>query len=59
MNMGRKIVNEKYPVNDILWFPGGSMTRKRWLHQTRAMFYHWLPALIIDFILVCLGIKPM
>lgn len=59
MSMGRRAINTKYPVNDILWYPGGVMTRHRWLHRLRAALFHWLPAIIIDCILFCFGFKPM
>lgn len=57
--MGRKVLNDTYPINDILWYPGGDMTKSRLVHNIRAVLFHWLPALFIDTLLFCLGFKPM
>lgn len=59
VEMGQKIINDKYPINDILWYPGGGMTKHYWLHKIRAVLFHWLPAIFIDTLLFCLGFKPM
>ena len=59
LEMGQKALNEKYPINDILWFPGGKMTKYRWVHKLRSMLFHWFPAILIDCLLFCLGFKPV
>jgi len=57
--MGHKVLNEKYPINDIAWYPGGGMTKHRWLHMIRSALFHWLPAAFVDCLLFCLGFKPI
>lgn len=58
-DVGTRVRNEKYPANDILWFPRCKLTNNLWLHRLRAAFYHWLPALIIDMLVSCFGYKPL
>lgn len=73
--MGQKAINEKYPINGILWCklnmsklinnnflcldPGGGMSKYEWAHKIRAFLFHWIPAFFIDTLLFCLGFKPM
>ncbi|GBP48665.1 Fatty acyl-CoA reductase wat [Eumeta japonica] len=58
LDIGKKITSTTVPFNNSLWIPGGSMTRFKWLHNIRAFFYHWLPAVLIDILLTCFGYKP-
>ncbi|KAK9738277.1 Male sterility protein [Popillia japonica] len=59
IDIGKKVVYERIPFNGVMWYPGGSMTRYRWLHTLRVLFYHYLPAIFIDTLLVCLGYKSV
>ncbi|GBP48670.1 Fatty acyl-CoA reductase wat [Eumeta japonica] len=59
LDIGKKITSTTVPFNNSLWVPGGSMTRFKWLHNIRAFFYHWLPAVLIDILLTCFGYKPI
>ncbi|KAG5680579.1 hypothetical protein PVAND_010076 [Polypedilum vanderplanki] len=59
LEMGQEIINEKYPLNQILWYPGGGMSKYRWVHKIKAFLFHWIPALLIDTLLFCLGFKPI
>jgi len=58
LDMGRKI-SLTHPANGILWYPGGFMTKSRWVHNIRTTLFQWIPAAIIDTILVCTGWKPV
>lgn len=77
LEMGQKAINEKYPINGILWCrstikkylimflkifsidPGGGMSKYELVHKIRALLFHWIPAILIDTLLFCLGFKPM
>jgi len=58
-DLGRDIIYNKYPLNDVMWYPGDVLTRTKWLHTIQVFFFHWLPAYFIDALLILLGIKPM
>ncbi|XP_076256706.1 putative fatty acyl-CoA reductase CG5065 isoform X1 [Rhynchophorus ferrugineus] len=49
----------KYPLSDILWYPNGSITTCMFYHYIRVIFYHILPALVVDGLLILIGKKPM
>ncbi|KAI4454517.1 male sterility protein 2-related [Holotrichia oblita] len=59
INLGKQVVYERIPFNGVMWYPGGSMTKYRLLHQIRVLLYHYLPAVFIDTLLFCLGYKPI
>ena len=59
ITMGQSIIHTTYPINGILWYPGGQMTTHRWLYKLKAFFYHWMPAFFIDLLLMILGYKPV
>jgi fatty acyl-CoA reductase len=59
VTMGRETVYNKIPFNGVFWYPGGSMKQSRFLHNLAFFMYQWLPAVIIDVLLVCLGYKPV
>jgi fatty acyl-CoA reductase len=59
VTMGRETVYKKIPFNGVFWYPGGSMKQSRFLHNLAFFMYQWLPAVIIDVLLVCLGYKPV
>ncbi|CAG9801690.1 unnamed protein product [Chironomus riparius] len=58
LSKGLVICIDKYPMNKAVWFPNLTLTKYRWLHKTRCLFYHWIPAVIIDSVLFCVRIKP-
>ncbi|KAG5683183.1 hypothetical protein PVAND_012479 [Polypedilum vanderplanki] len=58
IDKGLKVCREKYPMRQMLWYPNITLTDKLWLHKTRTIFYHWIPAIIIDSFLFCIRIKP-
>lgn len=59
ITMGRWIVANKIPLNGVLWYPGGSMKSNRTIHNICSILYHWIPAVLIDILLFCLGYKPV
>ncbi|CAG9131844.1 unnamed protein product [Plutella xylostella] len=59
LDIGREVMETRVPLDWVAWYPGGSMTRHRWLHRSRTLLFHWLPAIIVDSILFCLGVKPV
>nr|CAI5836687.1 unnamed protein product [Callosobruchus analis] len=58
VHLGRKLCWEM-PLNDIIWYPNGSVTKCWYENYLKLIFYQLLPALFIDGLLVSLGKKPM
>jgi len=55
---GRKLVS-KHPLEFVIWYPGGSYRDSWILDRLCRMFLHYLPALIIDLVLLLIpGKKP-
>lgn len=52
-------INAEYPIEAGVWYPGGSMTTSVVMHTTRLVLFHWLPAYLIDFLLMCFGQKRL
>lgn len=59
IDAGRDIIMNRVPLNGVVWYPGGSMKHSRLYHNICALFFHWIPAIIIDTLLFCLGYKPV
>lgn len=59
VDIGRWIINNKMPLNGVMWYPGGSMKRSRLHHNICAILYHWIPAIVIDCLLFCIGYPPV
>ncbi|XP_039752664.1 fatty acyl-CoA reductase 1 [Pararge aegeria] len=59
IDAGRAIVMNRVPLNGVVWYPGGSMKHSRFYHNICALFFHWIPAILIDTLLFCLGYKPV
>ncbi|XP_049767217.1 fatty acyl-CoA reductase 1 [Schistocerca cancellata] len=55
---GRKIT-ERVPLNGVVWYPGGSMKRSRLLHNICLLFFHFIPAILIDTLIFLAGHKPI
>ncbi|GBP85825.1 Putative fatty acyl-CoA reductase CG5065 [Eumeta japonica] len=53
----RRVTNDL--LNAFSRYPGGSMKHSRLYHNICALFFHWIPAVIIDTLLICLGYKPI
>ncbi|XP_041971165.1 putative fatty acyl-CoA reductase CG5065 [Aricia agestis] len=56
---GREIIMERMPLNGVVWYPGGSMKHSRLQHNICALFFHWIPAVLVDILLYCLGYDPV
>lgn len=57
-NWGRKYVL-KHPLNNVIWYPGGSFKSSRLVNNICIKLYHTFPAYIMDFISIISGRKPM
>ncbi|XP_043483087.1 putative fatty acyl-CoA reductase CG5065 [Leptopilina heterotoma] len=55
---GRR-VTEKVPLNGVVWYPGGSMKKSRLMHNICVLFFHMIPAYIIDALIFLAGHKPI
>lgn len=56
---GRKIITQKVPLNGVVWYPGGSMKKSRLVHNICILFFHMIPAYIIDALIFLAGYKPI
>ncbi|XP_053669822.1 putative fatty acyl-CoA reductase CG5065 [Anopheles nili] len=54
---GRKVLNEN-PFCFALWYPDGSIKSSYFYHMLCVIFFHYLPAYLIDFLLMLLRRKP-
>lgn len=59
IDLGRKIVETRMPLNGVVWYPGGSMKKSRVAHNLAVFFFHTIPAIFVDMLLFCLGYKPV
>ncbi|KAF5287019.1 hypothetical protein FQA39_LY16133 [Lamprigera yunnana] len=59
IEMGRRIVETRLPLNGVVWYPGGSMKRSRLHHNFCVVFFHYIPAIILDAIIFLSGNKPI
>ncbi|XP_072390603.1 putative fatty acyl-CoA reductase CG5065 [Diabrotica undecimpunctata] len=57
IDQGRDIVYE-YPFEMMIWYPDGDIRSSKLVHNIYTIFYHWLPALLIDFIMILIRQKP-
>ncbi|XP_043645558.1 putative fatty acyl-CoA reductase CG5065 isoform X3 [Drosophila teissieri] len=52
-----KEIGYRYPMEAGLWYPDGCITTNKLHHNINVLLFHWLPAYLIDFILLLLGQK--
>ena len=52
-------INHKYPLNELLWYPGHKIVKNRLYFKYQAIIKHLLPAIFVDQILKMIGKKPM
>lgn len=57
LEMGKKLFYE-YPMSISLWYPAGSMKKNYYAHMFCVIFFHYLPAYVIDFLLFVSGNQP-
>lgn len=48
-----------YPPLGGLWYPDGDITQNVFIHTIKVFLFQWVPAYLIDFILLCLGQKRL
>jgi alcohol-forming fatty acyl-CoA reductase len=56
--MGKEIMYE-YPFEAGLWYPDGQITTNKFWHTLTIIFCHWVPAYLIDFIMLLIGQKRL
>ncbi|XP_067615672.1 putative fatty acyl-CoA reductase CG5065 isoform X2 [Eurosta solidaginis] len=49
----------KFPLSYALWYPDGSIKNNYYHHLFCVIFFHYLPAYFIDFVLLLFGQKPL
>lgn len=59
IEIGRKVIETKMPLNNVVWYPGGSLKTSKFLHNVCFYLFHIIPAILVDLLLVALGYKPM
>ncbi|CAH2101760.1 unnamed protein product [Euphydryas editha] len=59
VDFGKNIAIRKVPIEGMLWYCGGAVTRSRIEYNFRVLFFHLLPALLVDLVLRITGNKPM
>lgn len=58
LEIGRELFN-KYPMCQSLWYPNGSIKTNYYHHLFCVVFFHYLPAYFIDFLMVLIRQKPL
>ncbi|XP_062545047.1 putative fatty acyl-CoA reductase CG5065 isoform X2 [Armigeres subalbatus] len=56
LEMGKATAYE-YPFEAGVWYPDGGITTNKLYHTFCVIFFHWLPAYLIDFLMFCFGQK--
>nr|CAI5862013.1 unnamed protein product [Callosobruchus analis] len=59
IEIGRKVIETRMPLNNVAWYPGGSMKKSRIVHNICFYLFHMLPAILVDTLLYVLGFKPI
>ncbi|KAJ8897180.1 hypothetical protein PR048_002526 [Dryococelus australis] len=57
LNMGRHLIYE-YPFEMIIWYPDGDIHSSKFVHTFTVFFFQWIPAYLIDFLMVIFFQKP-
>jgi fatty acyl-CoA reductase len=58
LEMGRKAVY-KHPFEMTIWYPGGNLRNNKVVHNLCVIFFHFLPAYFVDFLLLIFGQKRL
>lgn len=56
---GRWTIENKIPLNGVVWYPNGNITANRLYHNICCVLFHWIPAILIDCLLFCLRYPPV
>ncbi|XP_061392597.1 fatty acyl-CoA reductase 1-like [Musca vetustissima] len=59
IEIGRWVIANRVPLNGVAWYPGGSMKSNYIHHWICMILFHWIPALLVDFLLVLLRYPPV
>lgn len=59
IDLGKKIAQTTMPYNWVVWYPRGAMTSSRLVHNVKIILFHYIPAIILDTIIVLTGNKPV
>lgn len=46
-------------LNDVIWYPALTFTKHKTVNTISAIFKHWVPAYMMDFLAKLSGKKPM
>ncbi|CAH2208084.1 jg22105, partial [Pararge aegeria aegeria] len=57
VDYGKKIIHE-VPLEGMLWFAGGSLTKVWLVYYFKVLLFHLLPAIFVDLMLRITGNKP-
>jgi len=49
----------KYPMSEVMWYPGGGFKSNLLVHKIDVVLYHYLPAYFLDFLARLSGRPPM
>ncbi|XP_032590860.1 putative fatty acyl-CoA reductase CG5065 isoform X2 [Drosophila grimshawi] len=52
-----KRINKQVPLNAGLWYPDACVTTNETYHKFNVAMFHWLPAYLLDFLMLILGQK--
>lgn len=58
INSGKRICYE-YPFEAGVWYPNGTITTNKLEHLLKIVLFHWLPAYLIDFLMLIMGQKRL
>ncbi|CAH1170050.1 unnamed protein product [Phaedon cochleariae] len=56
LDEGRKIIYD-YPFEMQVWYPDGDIRSSKFIHNLFSIFFHWIPAILIDMIMLICGQK--
>lgn len=58
IEIGKQLFYE-YPLCQSLWYPNGLLRPNYYYHMFCVIFFHYLPAYVVDFIMIVIGQKPL
>lgn len=54
-----KRISYEYPFEAGVWYPNGTITTNKLEHLLKIVLFHWLPAYLIDFLMLVMGQKRL
>lgn len=58
IELSREII-KKYPMSQMIWYPDGSIKTNYYHHLICSILFHYLPAYVIDFMMILFRQKPL